>query len=206
LSEVSNATYHWLKQRITTMPKDESTFLTEAAVAEESGASRTPVREAIMRLEAEGLVERIPKRGAFVPPLSDAEIRSVMRAREMIELWAVDEFLVHPRPEATEQLVTTIAAQEAAIADPERFIELDSDLHGLIVGVGANKVVEHFYAELRDRQIRMGLHAVKASTGRSGHVLGEHRAIVDALRAGDRDAARTATSAHLARTLEVMLS
>ncbi|MCQ6569651.1 GntR family transcriptional regulator, partial [Bacillus mycoides] len=80
MNDVSESTYTWLKQQISAIPKDEGAFLTEADVARRTGAARTPVREALLRLEAEGLVNRIPKRGAYVPPLSEGDIRSVMQA------------------------------------------------------------------------------------------------------------------------------
>jgi DNA-binding GntR family transcriptional regulator len=190
MGDLTGATYEWLKERISALPRDEGTFLTEAEVARLTGASRTPVRESLMRLESEGLVERIPKRGAFVPPLSDSEIRQVMRAREMIELWGVDQFLSAGRTEALDELDAVLAEQEASAEDHKRFIDLDS----------------HFHGELRDRQVRMGLHAVKVSEYRTGMVLAEHRRIVDGLRRSDAAHARTATSDHLARTLHVMLS
>src|SRR5690625_3866538 len=90
---VRTETYEWLKAHIVSLPRDKGVFLTESEVAKAAGASRTPVREALMRLESEGLVERIPQRGAYVPPLSDPEVRSVMDARGMVELWSVERAL-----------------------------------------------------------------------------------------------------------------
>jgi DNA-binding GntR family transcriptional regulator len=206
MGDLTGATYEWLKERISALPRDEGTFLTEAEVARLTGASRTPVRESLMRLESEGLVERIPKRGAFVPPLSDSEIRQVMRAREMIELWGVDQFLSAGRTEALDELDAVLAEQEASAEDHKRFIDLDSDFHHVIVAASGNQVIAHFHGELRDRQVRMGLHAVKVSEYRTGIILAEHRRIVDGLRRSDAAHARTATSDHLARTLHVMLS
>lgn len=63
------------------MPRHEGVFLTEGAAAAATGTSRTPVREALLRLEAEGFLQIVPKKGAFVPPISDAEVESVMQAR-----------------------------------------------------------------------------------------------------------------------------
>lgn len=205
-NDVSESTYVWIKQLIAAVPKDSGEFLTEAEVARVTGASRTPVREALTRLEAEGLVNRIPKRGAFVPPLSETDMRHVMQAREMIELWGVDEFLRAERPDALARLTGLLVEQAGAAADSQQFIEIDSDFHGLIVGAAANEVVQHFYEELRARQVRMGVHAVSVSVRRADQVMDEHRQIVDALRAGDRTAARIATSNHLHRTLEAMLA
>ncbi len=79
--------YRWLKQHVLTLPSREGTFLTEAEVCRETGTSRTPVREALLRLEADGLVQIVPKKGAYVPPIAEAEIEAVMQARGLVEEW-----------------------------------------------------------------------------------------------------------------------
>ena len=77
--------YRWLKQHVLTLPSREGTFLTEAEVCRETGTSRTPVREALLRLEADGLLQIVPKKGAYVPPITEAEIEAVMQARGLVE-------------------------------------------------------------------------------------------------------------------------
>lgn len=201
---ITTETYNWLKEYISSLPRDKGVFLTESEVAETTGASRTPVREAIMRLESEGLLERIPRRGAFVPPLSDEEIRMVMEARNMIELWAIQECMSSGKVDLNE-LDTLMEQQIEAWDDPGRFISLDRDFHARIVAGAGNTVVSQFYEELRDRQLRMGVYAVSASKNRASQVVEEHRQIVDALRSNDVEQCRYATTLHLSHTTEAML-
>src|SRR5690349_23388986 len=77
--------YQHLKRAILEQLHPGGTLLTEAEIAEAVGVSRTPVREALLRLEAEGLVALYPKRGALVLPVSAQEVDEVIEARTLIE-------------------------------------------------------------------------------------------------------------------------
>jgi DNA-binding GntR family transcriptional regulator len=209
-ANAQDSTYRWLKTHIAGLPRAEGTFLTEGEVATAAGTSRTPVREALLRLEAEGLVQIVPKKGAFVPPVSDRDISDVMEARSVVEEWSVERIATSHRslnPELNAlvaELAMFVTEQEVAIDDAVTFIDLDRAFHRTIVRAAGNMVVENFYESLRDRQLRMGLRAVASAEGRAKRVLTEHRAIVRAL--GNRDAERAtrAVRAHLDNTLGVL--
>src|SRR5271163_4037579 len=79
--------YRLLKRRVLTVPAQEGAFLTEAEVCRAMGTSRTPVREALLRLESEGLLQIVPKKGAYVAPITEAEVAAVMQARGLVEEW-----------------------------------------------------------------------------------------------------------------------
>jgi DNA-binding GntR family transcriptional regulator len=193
-------TYCFLKKRIAELPRDGGTFLTESEVAQAAGTSRTPVREALLRLEAEGFLEIVPKKGAFVPPISDVEVRAVMEARELIEYWCVRR-VVGAGPDFYDGLDRLVAQQRDLIDDPVGFIDCDRAFHRTIVGKAGNPVLAEFYESLRDRQVRMGLRAVANENKRAQTVLAEHAAIVDAMRAGDPAKAGDALATHLSSTM-----
>ncbi|MGH3742396.1 MAG: GntR family transcriptional regulator, partial [Micromonosporaceae bacterium] len=86
-------TYRWLREHIGSIPRTTGGFITEAEVAAASGTSRTPVREALLSLEAEGFLDIVPKKGAYIPPISDAEVEAVMQARLIVEDWCVKQAL-----------------------------------------------------------------------------------------------------------------
>src|SRR5215217_8061286 len=94
--------YRWLKQHIMTLPRHEGTFLTEAEVSQATGTSRTPVREALLRLEADGFLKIMPKKGAYVPPITEAEVGAVMQARGLVEDWCVRQVALSSEPVAEE--------------------------------------------------------------------------------------------------------
>src|SRR5215469_18784673 len=76
--------FAWLKKHVVSLPRTEGTFLTEAEVCRATGTSRTPVREALLRLEADGLLRIVPKKGAFVPPITEMEVDAIMQARALV--------------------------------------------------------------------------------------------------------------------------
>jgi DNA-binding GntR family transcriptional regulator len=198
-----DVTYDWLKRHIAQLPRHDGIFLTESEVASAAGTSRTPVREALLRLETEGFVQIMPKKGAFVPPISDAEVRAVMQARALVEDWCIRQ-VVSLGPEFAESLERLVVEQEGLIDDPVAFIDCDRVFHRTIVQHASNPVLADFYESLRDRQIRMGLRAVARTEHRARTVLAEHRAIVEAVRAGEPEGAGQAVAAHLSSTLAAL--
>ncbi|TDP97529.1 GntR family transcriptional regulator [Labedaea rhizosphaerae] len=195
--------YDWLKRHICGLPRTDSVFLSESEIAAAANTSRTPVREALLRLETEGFVQIIPKRGIFVPAISDAEVDAAMQARQLLEDWcvrrsaAVAETLVP-------QLERLLGEQAALVDDPAGFIEADRAFHRAIVVRAGNPVLTGFYESLRERQVRMGLTALAAEPGRPAVVLDEHETIVAALRTGDPETAAVALREHLASTLHTL--
>lgn len=192
--------YRWLKQHVLTLPRHEGTFLTEAEVCRAIGISRTPVREALLRLESDGLLKIVPKKGAYVPPITEAEVEAVMQARGLVEDWCVRRAAVSNEPLAA-QLERLVSQQEECQQTPVKFIEYDREFHRAIVRSAGNPILADFYESLRDRQLRMGLLAIAASEARSGTVLAEHTAIVQAVRLGDPERAAAAMALHLSNTL-----
>lgn len=177
-------------------------FLTENEIAESSGLSRTPVREALLRLEAEGFINRIPNKGAYIPAVTDRDIAAIMQVRMMIEEWSVRRVA-----EAGGGLVddlSEIITRQSAEDDATAFIDLDLAFHTAIISAAQNPILTDFYRSLRDRQMRMGIRIVTADHERRSRVVAEHRAIVDAIALGDPDLAGEAVRHHLDSTLASM--
>jgi DNA-binding GntR family transcriptional regulator len=198
-----DAAYAWIKNYVVHQAGSEATFLTEADVTRSIGVSRTPVREALLRLEAEGLLSIMPKKGAFIPPVTDADVVAVMQARLLIEDWCIRQignYGLHTIAELTR----VVDEQQHVTTDPLRFIELDRTFHRHIVAAGNNYVLANFHDSLRDRQIRMGVRAVGSSADRASEVLAEHRAIVEAISGRDLTRTRNALLQHLTSTLSAL--
>lgn len=203
VSSAQDVTYRWLKNHIARLPRQEGSFLTEVGVAEAAGTSRTPVREALLRLQAEGVVQIVPKKGAFVPPISDGEVQAVMQARGLVEDWCARQ--VAPMAGGlADELDRLVAEQEGLSEDPVAFIDCDRAFHRTIVRRAGNSVLAEFYESLRERQVRMGLHAVATGEDRVRTVLDEHAAIVAAIRSGEAERAAQAVATHLASTLATL--
>ncbi len=195
--------YRWMLGYITGLPREQEIFLNEASLATSTGTSRTPVREALLRLEAEGFIKRIPNKGAYVPAISDPEVRAILQARSVVEKWAASSSFHQIEIDG---LYTLINEQQAAKGDPEKFIELDTEFHNKIVQAGRNPILNDFYASLRQRQLRIGIKALTAhGTARAEDVLHEHARIVDALQEGTPELAHKAIDAHLDSTLRAVV-
>jgi len=195
--------FAWLKKHIVTLPRSEASFLTEAEVCRATGMSRTPVREALLRMEADGFLRILPKKGAYVPPITEADVEAIMQARGLVEDFCVRRAALLADLVAAE-LERLLREQEKQQKSPLEFIESDREFHRTIVRAADNPVLAGFYESLRDRQMRMGIHAIATSERRVANVLTEHRVIVDGVRSGDPERAAAAMTEHLARTLVVL--
>lgn len=194
--------YEWLLAAITSLPWDQESFLNEMEIAEASGTSRTPVREALQRLAAAGLVRHVPNKGVYVPALSDGDIERMMEARLVIENWAIDKVIRTGADMSA--LHDHIDRQRQLVDEPLAFIGEDVRFHRHIVDTADNPALSRMYQSLRELQLRLGVSAVHDVDDRTDLVVDEHRAIVDAIAARDAEAARAALTAHLDQTTRAL--
>jgi len=180
-------------------------LITEGEISEAVGVSRTPVREAFLRLQAEGLLRLYPKRGALVVPVSPGEIADVMETRGMIERFAVEKIVASgDHREVGARLQEALGQQRRLRKSPESFNEADREFHGLIVAATGNQVITDLYAALRDRQVRMVLTTLRRDPHRIDQILEEHTALADAIANGDHDAACRCLTDHLHGTEQAL--
>jgi DNA-binding GntR family transcriptional regulator len=197
--------YDFTKQRVLDSTYAGGELLSEGEVADALGLSRTPVREAFLRLESEGLLRLYPKRGALVVPVSAQEVEAVMETRLLVERYALDKLLAGGAPprEIPEALTAAIDRQQelAAAGDSEGFVAVDREFHTIFVTTVRNPIVIGLYDSLRDRQRRMIITSLLRDERRTASILVEHRAIAAAIEAGDRERAQEVLEAHLRGTL-----
>jgi DNA-binding GntR family transcriptional regulator len=197
--------YGHTKARVLDGTYPGGSLITEGEISEAVGVSRTPVREAFLRLQAEGLLRLYPKRGALVVPVSPAEINDVMETRGMIERFAVDKVITSgDHREVGDRLRDTLGQQRRLKKSPATFNEADREFHGLLVAATGNQVIIDLYAALRDRQVRMGLTTLRRDPHRVDRILEEHAALADAIAKGDRDGAFRCLTDHLHGTEQAL--
>jgi DNA-binding GntR family transcriptional regulator len=197
--------YEHTKARVLDGTYPGGSLITEGEVSEAVGVSRTPVREAFLRLQAEGLLRLYPKRGALVVPVTAVEIDDVMETRGMIERFAVEKVIASGgHREVGARLREALAAQRKLRKSPESFTEADREFHGLLVAATGNQVLVDLYAALRDRQLRMGVTALQRDPQRLDRILEEHAALAEAVYAGRRDDALACVADHLHGTEEAL--
>ena len=178
--------YQHLKRAILERIHADGALLSEAEIAAEVGVSRTPVREALLRLESEGLVALYPKRGVLVRPVSAAEIEDVIDARRLVE--------VHAAQRAWDRRATLVGTLEPLLdamrsardsGDVVALMAADRAFHATVVDGGGNAILSELYQRLRDRQIRIGISAMRVEPERVDQAVTDHTRLLDALRGDD---------------------
>jgi DNA-binding GntR family transcriptional regulator len=198
--------YVYVKEGIVARRFDPDQLLAEGQIAESLGVSRTPVREGLLRLEAEGLVRLLPKRGVLVVPVTPAEVSDVLETRLLIETFAVRK-AVQSGPSGV--LLAALRAQIEAMRDAVRandttaYVVADRAFHAEIVHAAGNEILIGLYSSLRDRQLRMGVTNLLSDTDgrvdskRMRASLAEHQGILDAIIKGGLRACDAAVAEHL---------
>lgn len=198
--------YEHLKDTVLSDPAMQGQFVNEQSLADEIGVSRTPIREALLLLAAEELVQLVPKRGAYIAPVRGREIRELFEIRAMIESYSARRTLeLGTTP--LEEMRAELARQHELCADEDdrAFIDRDHKFHSALVFAVDNDMLAKSYDALRARQIRAGIVALFRGADRRKSVLCEHTTILDALSAGDAGAATSAITSHLEATQHVLL-
>lgn len=174
--------------------------INESALSRDLGASRTPLREALNRLVAEGFVEFQAGRGFFCRALSDQRIAHLYQARMAIECEAVRQATHHAQPDALKGIDTSLDAtadEYASCTDPLRLLELDEAFHLRLTALSGNPELQSMLTTIYDK-IRFVRAADLRSLQAAGRTTTErHRAILSLVRAGDADGAATAMRQHI---------
>ena len=147
--------YDYVKARLLDGRFAGGTLLSENEIAQRLDVSRTPVRQAFVQLEAEGMLELYPRRGALVVPISASEAEDVLEARQLIEQHAARR-AAGAGPALARALREHIAEQEASLGgDGAGFAWSDRAFHRAIVEAGGNQLLTRQYDALRDRHQRI---------------------------------------------------
>lgn len=205
----SNQIYCTVREEIVTGKYPGGTFLIEGDLCEQFSVSRTPVREALIRLSQDGFVELIPNRGAFIPHTTLKDISDICQLRAANEGLAV--FLITknvPSSALLKKLEDCVAREEALLdspdPDPIEISREDFAFHTLIAKSCGNKRLEGMLELLDNQMHRLARvsaddFAVQNSLRRSASY---HRKTIDAIRSGDADAARDRLAEHWWDNLE----
>ncbi|WP_206325190.1 MULTISPECIES: GntR family transcriptional regulator [unclassified Streptomyces] len=192
--------YRHVKRAVLDRRYEGGTLLTEGELAQAVGVSRTPVREALLKLEMEGLLKLYPKKGALVLAVSAQEIADVVETRLLVEEFAVRKAVPAP-PALLTRLEELLEEQQRQAGDGDlaEVAVTDRCFHAEIVRYAGNQILARLYDQLRDRQLRMGVAVMQAHPDRVAQNIAEHAEILDRLKAGDAEGAAAAVRGHLGR-------
>jgi DNA-binding GntR family transcriptional regulator len=168
------------------------------SLADQLGVSATPVREALIDLSNDGLVEAVRNRGFLVIPLSEEDLDELIELRLMLEVPSLDIIAPKITDSVRSELEGTIDAVAVAAdaVDLAEFLAADRAFHLGLLGLTGNRHLVDLVGRLRDQTRLVGLGSL-----RNPQILvdavGEHRAILDTLRAGKIEEAKQQLTAHI---------
>jgi len=189
--------YAYVREQILRGVYAGGSFVEEEQISSAMGVSRTPVREAFHRLEAERFIDLLPRRGALVRQVTAQELADLYETRRMIEGYAVAR--ICREKIALPDSMEAVLAQIDAVADGDYFarVELNRDFHFAMVRALGNEVLSELYQALGARQQRVAMRALAVDPGRTERIRCEHRDFLAALRAHDEARARAVLDEHL---------
>ncbi|TPG23038.1 GntR family transcriptional regulator [Variovorax guangxiensis] len=194
-----------LRQRIFQRDLEPGSWIDELKIAEEYGISRTPLREALKVLAAEGLVTMKLRRGAYVTEVSEKDLSDVYHLLSLLESDAAGVVALHASSAQLATLEALHAELEAAArpghVDREHFFAINERFHMQLLAIADNRWRDQMVADLR-KVMKLNRHNSLLKSGRIDESLKEHRAIVAALVARDAPAAIARMREHFSSGLE----
>jgi DNA-binding GntR family transcriptional regulator len=173
--------------------------------SERLGVGRSAIRTALVRLESEGLVERERHRGAKVRLVDEHEAVEILEARAMLEGLAARHAARHATPEDVAELRTILAGMRTRLDAGDLLGASDQNavLHHRILQISGHATAQRLISTMRSQLVRFQFRTILVP-GRPERSFAEHSAIVDALAAGDGDAAEAAVRRHLSHVAETL--
>ncbi|MBB2776771.1 UNVERIFIED_ORG: DNA-binding GntR family transcriptional regulator [Comamonas terrigena] len=189
-----------IRQRIYSRELEPGSWIDEMKMAEAFGISRTPLREALKVLAAEGLVTMKVRRGAYVTEVSEKDLRDVYHLLSLLESDAAATVAEQANAAQLEQLQRLHQELEAAVADADQFFRVNEAFHMQLLALCDNRFLSQVVADLR-KVMKLNRHQSLFKRGRIEDSLQEHAAIVQALVQRNPAAARQAMHTHFANGL-----
>ncbi len=201
--------FETLRDAIITQVLKPGERLMEIQLADEMGVSRTPVREAIRKLELEGLVVMVPRKGAYVAGVSMKDIHEVYEVRAALEMLAVSlaaERITDEELDALERQVLRESEEEAKDNENtlDNIVYIDTTFHDIIYQAAHNQRLVQFLNILQE-QLQRFRAASLSRPGRSKTALEEHKQIIEALAERNGDLASKLAKEHIDNAESAMI-
>lgn len=187
--QMGELTYRAIRDAIVTGEMEPGTKLSQEALAGQLGVSRAPVRDALNRLEAEGLVRTTPFKGAVVARMSTRELLDIFEARALVDSYTVRTACTRLSEQDLERLAAVIetTAELSVSGDLNAVVQAHADFHFIIYAACGNAELNRMARSLWDRSYLYRLTGLRDKAAALSS-LEEHRTVLHALR--DRDAQR----------------
>ncbi len=202
--DLGEQVYEVVRDQIVTCELSPGSPLPVGDLARQLGVSLTPVRDALNRLAAEGLVVDVPRKGYFVASLDPEDVTDLLQARRLIEMAAVEQGLDLVAAEQLGEMERLTAEMEGLLdeqggyRDYAEFSRRDSQFHQLLVASARNRHLQQVY---RGLSVHVHIYrtnlAARVGYHRGAATVSEHRAILEALKSRDVRALKKAITRHV---------
>ena len=191
--------YNSIKEKILKCEYMPNSFLNEDLLCEEFKVSRTPIRDALSRLEQEHLIKILPKKGFFVAPLSIGEINLTFETRTLLESYAICNHCANLNSDTMDLLYENIKNAKECIKnnDQEGLFRLDDEFHRILLNQCNNYYLIDTYSRVHNQNCRLRVLSGLHDDNRIYSTVDEHMEILSFLAKGDLDAAVKAMTSHL---------
>jgi DNA-binding GntR family transcriptional regulator len=190
-----------LRQRIFRRELEPGSWIDEVKLAQEYGISRTPLREALKVLAAEGLVTMKVRRGAYVTEVSEQDLAEVYHLLALLESDAAAVVAAKASPAELKELQALHRDLAGAVKDRDRFFALNERFHMRLLEIAGNRWRNQMVADLR-KVMKLNRQHSLLKSGRIQESLAEHDAVMQALAAHDAESARARMQEHFRNGLE----
>ena len=190
--------FNTLRSAIITGELSPGERLMEIKLANELGVSRTPVREALRKLEREGLVITTARKGAEVAPINEKDLKEVLEIRKSLESLACQIASQKITPAQTEELAAMngLIAQAIEANDTESITQMDIEFHEIIYTVTENQRLIDMLHQLKEHILRYRLQYIKDMKNKK-NIVDEHNKIINALENHNARSARREIERHI---------
>ncbi len=190
-----------LRQRIFRRELEPGSWIDEVKLAQEYGISRTPLREALKVLAAEGLVTMKVRRGAYVTEVSERDLSDVYHLLALLESDAAAVVAERATEAQVKELQKLHRELEASVKDREKFFAVNERFHMRLLELADNRWRDQMVADLR-KVMKLNRHNSLLKSGRIQESLAEHAALMEALARRDAQGARERMQEHFRNGLE----
>lgn len=190
-----------LRQQIFSRELDPGAWIDEVKIASEFGISRTPLREALKVLAAEGLVTMKVRRGAYVTEVSETDLADVYHLLSLLESDAAGVVAQKATDEQVKELQLLHKQLEATHADRDKFFAINERFHMRLLEIAGNKWRDQLVADLR-KVMKLNRHNSLLKSGRVKESMLEHRSIMEAIARRDVKGATKRMQEHFAKGLK----
>jgi len=200
--------YETIRYRIITTAYSPGAELNEAQVSLDTGFGRTPINQALHRLEQERFVDIRPRKGAWVRPISPDEIAEIIEVRLLLEPYSTAQAAASVKQDKLEEPRRILKRAQEELdnqARTEVLMQLDGAFHSWINWISGNRALSETLKQFQDRSARFWFHSL-SNPDHARQVHEEHKCIFQAICARDREESFEAAKSHIKSFRSVILN